>query len=90
MAAKHCCGHIADLHLFLYLSFWLPSLAESQGCCAIPGRQLLERDEAVLCAEVAPAASLLMRLEIGERHDGEEWYFEEPTLKLKPFQGYPG
>lgn len=54
------------------------------------GRQLLERDEAVLCAEVALAASLLMRLEIGKRYDREERYFEEPALKLKPFQGYPG
>ena len=42
-----------------------------------------------LCAGAAPAASLLMRPGTGERHDGEESCFEEPALKMKPFEGCP-
>lgn len=85
MAAKHCCGHIADSHLFHAFGFGFLLLLRVKDAALYPRDGYRRGMRLFLHAGAAPATSLLMRPGMGERHGGEERCFEEPALKNETF-----
>lgn len=83
----------AAVVMLLTHSFFIPFVLVSFSCWELRMLPLCPRDSyrrgmmLFLHAGAAAAASLLMKLGTGERQGGEERCFEEPALKMKPFEG---